>query len=82
MVFNTAQVIRGLLATYHLTQDQRHLDACVRAGDRILVSQSRDGAWRNNNHLTAARVYDSYVSAPLLALHRATGTTATSARPC
>lgn len=73
VVFNTAQVIRGLLATYHLTQDQRHLDACVRAGDRILVSQSRDGAWRNNNHLTAARVYDSYVSAPLLALHRATG---------
>ena len=73
VVFNTAQVIRGLLAVHHLDRDQRMLDACVRAADRILACQSRDGAWRNSNHLGAARVYDSYVSAPLLALHRTTG---------
>lgn len=73
VVFNTAQVIRGLLAVHRVERDQRMLDACVRGAERILVSQSRDGAWRNNNHLGAARVYDSYVSAPLLALHRLTG---------
>ena len=73
VVFNTAQVIRGLLAAHDQTKRGEFLDACIRAGEWILGSQSRDGAWRQKNFLQAARVYDTYVSAPILRLHRITG---------
>jgi uncharacterized protein YyaL (SSP411 family) len=73
VVFNTAQVIRGLLAAHHHTQQQSFLDASVRAAEWILIGQSRDGAWRRHNFLGAARVYDAYVSAPLLRIFRITG---------
>lgn len=73
VVFNTAQVIRGLLAVHELTRREDLLKACTRAGEWILGSQSRDGAWRSNNFMQSARVYDTYVSAPLLRLHRLTG---------
>lgn len=72
VVFNTAQVIRGLLAAHDQTKRTEYLDACLRAGEWILGSQSRDGAWRQKNFLQAARVYDTYVSAPMLRLHRIT----------
>ncbi len=73
VVFNTAQVIRGLLAAHDATGREDYLEACMRAGEWILGSQSRDGAWRQKNFLQAARVYDTYVSAPILRLHRITG---------
>lgn len=73
VVFNTAQVIRGLLATHAQTERDQYLNACLRAGEWILSSQSRDGAWRQKNFMQAARVYDTYVSAPMLRLHRITG---------
>lgn len=72
IAFNTAQVIRGLLAAHHVTHEQKFLDASVRAAEWIISGQSRDGAFRRNNFLGVARVYDSYVCAPLLHLHRIT----------
>ena len=73
VVFNSAQVIRGLLATYDLTKREEFLTASKRAGEWIIGSQSRDGAWRHTNFLGTARVYDTCVSAPILRLHRITG---------
>ena len=73
VVFNTAQVIRGLLAAHETSGRAEFLTASTRAGEWILGSQSRDGAWRKENFLGSARVYDTYVSAPLLRLHRITG---------
>ena len=73
VVFNSAQVIRGLLAAYDLTKREEFLTASKRAGAWIIGSQSRDGAWRHANFLGTARVYDTSVSAPILRLHRITG---------
>lgn len=73
VVFNTAQVIRGLLATYAHTGGQPYMDAAVRAGAWIISTQEKDGSWSRHNFMSAARVYDTYVAAPLLLLHRATG---------
>ncbi len=73
IVFNTAQVIRGLLAAHHATGKHEYLLSSVRAAEWIISMRSRDGAWRKNNFLGAARVYDSYVSAPLLRVFRLTG---------
>ena len=73
IVFNTGQVVRGLLRTYKETRDDRYLDAAVRAGDWIVKHQEEDGSWTRANHGQMKRVYDSYVSAPLARLARLTG---------
>jgi hypothetical protein len=73
IVFNTAQVVRGMLASHARTGSQRHLDAAVRAGEWMVRAQEPDGSWKRHNFLGRARVYDTYVCAPLLQLHTATG---------
>lgn len=73
VVFNTAQVVRGLLALHHRRDDARYLDAAVRAGNWIIATQEPDGSWSRSNFMGRARVYDSYVDAPLLLLHQVTG---------
>ena len=73
VVFNTAQVVRGLLAAFERTQRQGYLDAAVHAGRWMAGAQDADGAWRAANFMGVARVYDTYVDAPLLHLHAVTG---------
>lgn len=73
IVFNTAQVVRGLLAMHASSGADRYLQAAVRAGQWITSVQEDDGTWRTHNFLGTARVYDSYVDAPLLQLHALTG---------
>lgn len=73
IVFNTAQVVRGMLAVHSYTRRTEFLDAALRAGHWIVSVQDTDGAWRGSNFMGAARVYDTYVDAPLLRLHAFTG---------
>lgn len=73
IVFNTAQVIRGMLAVHAHTSDVRFLEAARKAALWIASVQDPDGAWRASNFLGVARVYDTYVDAPLLRVHAITG---------
>ncbi len=73
VVFNTAQVVRGLLAAHRHTGVARYADAAARAGEWIVSVQDADGSWSRHNFMGAARVYDTYVDAPLLELHALTG---------
>ena len=45
-IFNTAQILHGLLAWHKATADERTLSAVERAGDWLAGSQDRDGSWR------------------------------------
>ena len=72
VVFNTAQVIRGLTRTYLETREQRYLDAAVRAGDWIVANQEPDGSWTKANYLGMKRTYDAYAAAGLAQLATAT----------
>jgi len=73
IVFNTAQVMRGMLAVHAHTSDERFLEAARKAALWIESVQDPDGAWRASNFLGVARVYDTYVDAPLLLVHAITG---------
>ncbi len=73
IVFNTAQVVRGMMAAHDRTHDIEFLNAAIRACDWIVSVQEKDGSWARRNFLGASRVYDSYVSAPLLHMHSRTG---------
>jgi uncharacterized protein YyaL (SSP411 family) len=72
IVFNTAQVVRGMLALYASLGEDRYLDAAISAGDWIVKVQEPQGAWVKHNFMHQERVYDSYVSAPLLHLSKIT----------
>ena len=72
-VFNTAQVMRGLIRTYQLNKEQKYLDAINVAAERLCELQDEDGAWRKGAFMGQARVYDSYVDDVLLTAYRITG---------
>lgn len=71
VVFNTAQVIRGLMAGYRAGRS-RDLAAAEKAANWILKVQQENGAWAKHNFLGVERVYDAYVAAPLLELAQIT----------
>jgi glycosyltransferase involved in cell wall biosynthesis len=73
VVFNTGQVIRGLLRTYEETDDERYLDASRRAADWMVRSQEEDGSWGKANYRGLKRVYDTYAAAALAQLWAVTG---------
>lgn len=73
IVFNTGQVIRGMLAAFSHTGDKKYLDAALKAGDWLIGVQHPEGFWKANALMNQARVYDTYVDVPLLQLHGATG---------
>lgn len=74
VVFNTGQVIRGLIKSYKVTKEIKYLDACTRACNWLCEIQETKGYWRKFAFMNVHRVYDSYVAAPLLLVWKETGT--------
>jgi len=72
VVFNTAQVIRGMLAGWEHFQEERYLASAVKAGTWLVDIQDAQGFWSQSVYLNRVRVYDTYVAAPLAALYLAT----------
>ncbi|MBA3900427.1 MAG: glycoside hydrolase family 127 protein [Bacteroidetes bacterium] len=73
-IFNTGQVIRGIMAVYEKSGEQKYLDAAIKATEWLCENQDESyGYWRKFAFLGAARVYDSYVDAPILQVYLATG---------
>jgi uncharacterized protein YyaL (SSP411 family) len=72
IVFNTAQIIRGLLAVYKLHNEEKYLESASRAGDWLCEMQDEHGPWTKNALMGKERVYDSYVDYPLLMLYHET----------
>jgi rhamnogalacturonyl hydrolase YesR len=73
IVFNTGQVVRGLVRTHEETGEARYLEAAVRASDWIAKNQEEDGSWTFANFLQMKRVYDTYVAPPLARMGVLTG---------
>jgi hypothetical protein len=73
IVFNTAQVIRGLMALYLVNSDERYILAAEKAANWLCQVQHPDGYWKEHALMNEARVYDAYVDAPLVALSNITG---------
>lgn len=74
VVFNTGQVLRGLIIAYQLTNDKKYLDSMVRACDWLADTQEENGSWIKTAYMNQARVYDSYVDHPLLMVWQLTKT--------
>jgi uncharacterized protein YyaL (SSP411 family) len=73
IVFNTGQVIRGMIAEYRQTKDQKYLDSAIKAGFWLAGIQHPEGYWQTHALMEQARVYDTFVDVPLLQLYELTG---------
>jgi uncharacterized protein YyaL (SSP411 family) len=83
IVFNTGQVIRGMIAANLATGEKKYLESAVRAGIWLSGIIHPEGFWQTHALMGKARVYDTFVDEPLLQLYEITGekqflTTATS----
>jgi len=61
-VFNTAQILGGLLAWHASTRDVPALAAAHRAADWLVSVQDADGAWRNHVYAGVAASYHAHAS--------------------
>jgi hypothetical protein len=73
IVFNTGQVIRGMLAAHKLSGEPKYLNAAFKAGLWLSDIQHPQGFWQTHALMGKARVYDTFVDAPLLQLFEITG---------
>jgi len=53
-IFNTGQVLIGFVSAYEETQNNKYLNAIIRAGDWLASRQDDDGAWRKEKSVCAA----------------------------
>ena len=68
-VFNTGQILLGLVRMYRQTGDDRYKKAAARAGDWLTDIQDEDGAWRKYSLNDIPHVYHTRVAWPLLELN-------------
>jgi len=73
IVFNTGQVIRGMIAAYQHTLNRKYLDAAIKAGRWLAEIIHPAGYWQTHALMDRARVYDTFVDVPLLQLFEITG---------
>lgn len=74
VVFNTGQILGGLLSAFQETRQEKFLQACLRAGDWLAAVQAGDGSWPQYEYLNRPHAYHTRVSWPLLELWCVTGT--------
>jgi prenyltransferase beta subunit len=72
-VFDTGQVLFGLIAAHKQLHGESYLDAAVRAGDWLCTVQDSNGGWTRGAYGGEAHSYYSEVSWALLLLWKLTG---------
>jgi len=71
-VFDTGQVLSGLIAAFREWGDRKFLDAAVRAGDWLREVNEEDGSWVRYSYNGVRHTYYVKVAASLLELARIT----------
>jgi len=71
-VFNSAQIIHGLVRAFSETQEEKYLSSAIKASLWICGIQEKDGSWGSSNFLGMKRVYDTKTSQALLEVYKQT----------
>ena len=71
LVFDTGQIIHGLVRVYEETTRQDFLESARRAGDWLVKIQDPDGAWRKHTSLDIVHTYNVRTTWGLLRLYQA-----------
>jgi rhamnogalacturonyl hydrolase YesR len=71
-VFNTGQIVQGLVRAYQETERDSYLTSARKAGDWLVSMQDVDGSWRNYAYNGIPHSYYTRVAWPLLELFNLT----------
>lgn len=71
-VFNTGQVLQGLVKIYEETKLEKYLESGIKAGKWLISIQDKDGAWKTFTYNGIEHVYKTRVAWALLELYKAT----------
>jgi len=71
-VFNTGEVIKGLVVAFQETKEKKYLRAAVKAADWLCSCQSPDGAWNKYEYMDCAHAYHTRTSHSLLMVWKET----------
>lgn len=72
-VFNTGQILFGLVSAYERTGDSAFLESASAAARWLVGVQDADGAWRQHVYKNAVHSYEARVAWPLVLVGRAAG---------
>jgi hypothetical protein len=72
-VFNTGQIIQGMLAAYLAFGEDDYLDAALKAARWLVSQQDPDGAWRRYTYNNFPNTYSTRVAWPLAAMGQVAG---------
>lgn len=67
-VFNTGQIILGMIRTYEETREPKYLQAAVNAGHWLAGIQDHNGAWKKYSYNSIPHTYHTRVAWPLAKL--------------
>jgi hypothetical protein len=73
IVFNTGQVIRGMLEAFRISGEKKYFNSAIKAGDWLADIQHPEGYWKKHALMEECRVYDTFVDAPMADLWLMTG---------
>jgi uncharacterized protein YyaL (SSP411 family) len=73
IVFDTGQVMFGLLAMYRQSRDKRFLLTAKRSANWLTAIQDKNGFWKTNQHLGVVKVIDTRVAWALLEIYQIIG---------
>ncbi len=72
-VFNTGQIIKGMMALFHLTGDQVYLSAADKAANWLAAGVDSNGLWPANDYRASETPsYYSHVAWPMLEVWKST----------
>ncbi len=73
VIFNTAQVVRGLARAYQYTGDKKYIEPIKKACDWLCDNQYHRGYWEQFAYPAPIRAFDTYVDVPLLMAYEIIG---------
>ena len=82
VIFNTGQIMHGMIAGYSQLGQNECLEAAVRAGHWLLQQQDDDGCWRKYEHNNVPHVYNTRATWALLSTGLLAGESGLVAAAC
>ena len=72
IVFNTGQVIFGIIRAFHETKEVKYKKSAIMAADWLARVQNKDGCWSRFDYLNAIHSYNTRTAWSLLQVYNAT----------
>lgn len=71
-VFNTGQIIFGLVRIHQITEKDDYIESAIKAGHWLVSAQSKNGEWAQFDYFNKPHVYNTRTSWALLVLYNHT----------